>query len=70
MQHVFIIGSKGIPARYGGYETFVEKLTENRASPDIAYHVACAVDGARRSGLCLCLAPVADGVASTACPVA
>lgn len=29
MQHVFIIGSKGIPANYGGYETFVEKLTEN-----------------------------------------
>ena len=26
-KHVFIIGSKGIPAKYGGYETFVEKLT-------------------------------------------
>ena len=46
MQHVFIIGSKGIPANYGGYETFVEKLTENQASPDIKYHVACAVDSA------------------------
>ena len=23
-QHVFIIGSKGIPAFYGGFETFVE----------------------------------------------
>jgi hypothetical protein len=28
MQNVFIIGSKGIPAAYGGYETFVDKLTE------------------------------------------
>lgn len=44
MQHVFIIGSKGIPAKYGGYETFVDKLTENQKSPHIKYHVACAVD--------------------------
>ena len=27
IRHVFIIGSKGIPASYGGYETFVENLT-------------------------------------------
>lgn len=50
MQHVFIIGSKGIPANYGGYETFVEKLTENQKSPDIKYHVACAVDSADEVG--------------------
>ncbi len=43
-QHVFIIGSKGIPAKYGGFETFVEKLTEYQVSKDIQYHVACAVD--------------------------
>ena len=49
MQHVFIIGSKGIPANYGGYETFVEKLTENQVSPDIKYHVACAVDSAEEA---------------------
>ena len=30
MQHIFIVGSKGIPAKYGGFETFVEKLTENQ----------------------------------------
>lgn len=30
MRHVFIIGSKGIPAKYGGFETFVEKLTEQQ----------------------------------------
>ena len=40
-QHVFIIGSKGIPAKYGGYETFVENLTENRTNKNIKYHVAC-----------------------------
>lgn len=50
MQHVFIIGSKGIPAQYGGYETFVDKLTENQKSPDIKYHVACAVDDAKDVG--------------------
>ena len=46
MQHVFIIGSKGIPASYGGYETFVDKLTDNQVSSEIKYHVACAVDSA------------------------
>ncbi len=39
-QHVFIIGSKGIPANYGGFETFVEKLTEYKVSEDIEYHVS------------------------------
>ena len=42
IQHVFIIGCKGIPAQYGGFETFVDKLTEYQKSPDIRYHVACA----------------------------
>lgn len=41
MQHVFIIGSKGIPAKYGGFETFVEKLTEKQKSKQIKYHVSC-----------------------------
>ena len=27
-KNIFIIGSKGIPAKYGGFETFVDKLTE------------------------------------------
>lgn len=39
-QQVFIIGSKGIPAAYGGFETFVEKLTEYQVSDKIRYHVA------------------------------
>lgn len=41
MKNIFIIGSKGIPAKYGGFETFVEKLTENQKSKEIKYHVAC-----------------------------
>lgn len=40
-KHVFIVGSKGIPANYGGYETFVEYLTEEQSNHDIQYHVAC-----------------------------
>ena len=44
MQHVFIIGCKGIPAAYGGYETFVDKLTALNKSKNVKYHVACAVD--------------------------
>ena len=41
MKDVFIIGSKGIPAKYGGFETFVDKLTLYKKSKDIMYHVAC-----------------------------
>jgi len=41
MKHVFIVGCKGIPAKYGGFETFVEKLTEYKQTEDIKYHVAC-----------------------------
>ena len=48
-KHVFIIGSKGIPAAYGGYETFVDKLTEYRQDKNIQYHVACAVDELKES---------------------
>lgn len=40
MQHVFIVGSKGIPAAYGGFETFVDKLTAYRKNKDICYHVS------------------------------
>ena len=42
MQHVFIVGSKGIPGAYGGYETFVDKLTEyHQNNKNLKYHVAC-----------------------------
>lgn len=41
MTHVFIVGSKGIPAQYGGFETFVEELTAGKRSQEIMYHVSC-----------------------------
>lgn len=43
-RHIFIVGCKGIPTRYGGFETFVDKLTEYKKSDDIQYHVARIVD--------------------------
>lgn len=45
IQHVFIVGSKGIPGSYGGYETFVDKLTEyHQDEKYLKYHVACKAD--------------------------
>lgn len=45
IQHVFIVGSKGIPGSYGGYETFVDKLTEyHQEEKQLKYHVACKSD--------------------------
>lgn len=42
MKHVFIIGSKGIPGAYGGYETFLDRLTEyHEYDTKLKYHVAC-----------------------------
>lgn len=43
-QSVFIIGSKGIPAKYGGFETFVENLTYYQKAPNLQYFVSCLVD--------------------------
>lgn len=40
-KNVFIIGSNGIPANYGGFETFVENLTAKKIDDKIQYHVAC-----------------------------
>lgn len=44
MKNIFIIGSRGLPAQYGGFETFVEKLISHKVSPAIRYHVACLSD--------------------------
>jgi len=48
---VYIIGSKGIPAKYGGFETFVEKLTEYQKDSNIQYYVACMRENSAKSGL-------------------
>ena len=45
IQHIFIIGSKSI-GQYGGYETFVDKLSEYHADlQGIKYHIACKANG-------------------------
>ncbi len=45
VQHVFIIGAKSI-GQYGGYETFVDKLTEqHQKNGSIRYHIACKANG-------------------------
>lgn len=45
IQHVFLVGAKSLGA-YGGYETFVSKLTEyHQNNQKIKYHVACKANG-------------------------
>ena len=45
VQHVFIVGAKSLGA-YGGYETFVYKLTEYHQNiSNIKYHIACKANG-------------------------
>lgn len=44
MRHVFIIGSRGLPAKYGGFETFVSELVKHQQSQAVQYHVACLSD--------------------------
>lgn len=45
VQHVFLVGAKSLGA-YGGYETFINKLTEyHQNSRKIKYHVACKANG-------------------------
>lgn len=45
VQHVFLVGAKSLGA-YGGYETFINKLTEyHQSNKKIKYHVACKANG-------------------------
>lgn len=45
VQHVFLVGAKSLGA-YGGYETFINKLTEyHQYNEKIKYHVACKANG-------------------------
>ena len=45
VQHVFLVGAKSLGA-YGGYETFINKLTEyHQNDKRIRYHVACKGNG-------------------------
>ncbi|WEV60772.1 glycosyltransferase family 1 protein [Streptococcaceae bacterium ESL0729] len=51
MKNIYIIGSKGIPAKYGGFETFVDKLVQNQKSDQIKYHVACTRENSLKSNI-------------------
>ncbi len=45
VQHIFLVGAKSLGV-YGGYETFVNKLTEYHQNlTDIKYHAACKANG-------------------------
>lgn len=45
VQHVFLVGAKSL-GTYGGYETFINKLTEyHQNNEKIKYHVACKANG-------------------------
>lgn len=45
MQHVFVCGAKSL-GTYGGFETFVYKLTEyHQDNRNIKYHIACKANG-------------------------
>ncbi|MGN0343021.1 MAG: beta 1-4 rhamnosyltransferase Cps2T [Roseburia sp.] len=71
MKDVFIIGSKGIPARYGGFETFVENLTRGQKSSEIRYHVACMEETEREfvynGANCFSIKPLPIGPARAVC---
>lgn len=48
MQHIFIVGAKGFT--YGGYETFLDKLTEyHMNNHELQYHIACKANGAGKT---------------------
>lgn len=49
-RHIFIVGCKGIPTRYGGFETFVDKLTEYTKDDSIQYHVSRILDDSEYDG--------------------
>lgn len=51
MKTVYIIGSKGIPAKYGGFETFVENLTKYQNDKSIKYYVACMRENSVKSNI-------------------
>lgn len=42
IKHVAIIGTQGVPAKYGGFETMVENIIGENCSSDIQYTVFCS----------------------------
>lgn len=44
MKHVFIIGSRGYHAKYGGWETFVSNLVDNYNDDTTIFHISALTD--------------------------
>lgn len=42
MKRIAIIGTVGVPANYGGYETLVENLLDKKINADIRYQIYCS----------------------------
>lgn len=42
MKHITIIGTQGVPANYGGFESLVENIIGENKSPNINYTVFCS----------------------------
>ena len=42
MKNIAIIGTQGVPAKYGGFETLVENIIGENCSDDIRYTVFCS----------------------------
>ena len=42
MKHVAIVGTQGVPANYGGFETLVENIIGENCPPDVRYTVFCS----------------------------
>ena len=42
MKKVAIIGTQGVPAKYGGFETLVENIIGDNCSPNVQYTIICS----------------------------
>lgn len=42
MKNVAIIGTQGVPAKYGGFETLVENIIGENCSPKVSYTIFCS----------------------------
>ena len=42
MKYITVIGTQGVPANYGGFESLVENIISEYKSPDIEYTVFCS----------------------------
>ncbi len=49
MKHVFIVGSRGYHANYGGWETFVSKLVDNYNDKETIFHISMITDDSNQT---------------------